>query len=249
MKEVNPTLPHGYRRSSPNCSQNNPRIATERSRRSRRPRRRLRVVGEPRDVESFTLGRTDARASCRFRSGSMGATIRSNAEHAARSPTRSEVAIARVLGGHGIGKSAFIDLALGSLAERHDSRRAYVPRQINSQRASNCCASWRRRSFDNCCRARRATSMHSSRRLKRLTNDNPGPLAALVPELASIVDVDGADDSTLYGRARRTSAARVLRAFSPIPVALAIEQADRLDPDTIAELLSVALHGRHCSCC
>ena len=37
----------------------------------------------------------------------------------------------------------------------------------------------------------------------------------------------------------------LLRAFSPLPVALAVEQADRLDPDTVAELLSVALHGRH----
>jgi len=66
-----------------------------------------------------------------------------------------------------------------------------------------------------------------------------------VPELASIIDTDNADDSTLYGRAEEHLLRALLRAFSPIPVALAIEQADRLDPDTITELLSVALHGRH----
>ena len=82
-------------------------------------------------------------------------------------------------------------------------------------------------------------------RLKRLTNDNPGPLASLVPELGVIIESKTLDDTQLYGRAEEHLLRALLRAFSPIPIALVVEQADRLDPDTVLELLSVALHGRH----
>ena len=198
------------------------------------------------DVESFTLGRTDARGQLSIPKRLYGRddqikTLNTLLDRA----TRSEVAIARVLGGPGTGKSAFIDLALGSLAERHGlaARVRPAPDQFATglELLRELAAALVRQLL-----SRPSSDVDAFiARLKRLTNDNPGPLAALVPELASIIDVDGTDDSTLYGRAEEHLLRALLRAFSPIPVALAIEQADRLDPDTIAELLSVALHGRH----
>ncbi|HTK96719.1 MAG TPA: protein kinase, partial [Pseudomonadales bacterium] len=198
------------------------------------------------DAESFALGRTDARGQLSIPKRLYGRDEQVKALHTLLDrATRGEVAIARILGGPGIGKGVFIDFALSSIAERHGLAARVRPTadqfgsglELLREMASAL--------------VRQLLSRPSAdveafiARLKRLTNDNPGPLVALVPDLAAIVEADGAEDSTLYGRAEEHLLRALLRAFSPLPVALAVEQADRLDPDTVAELLSVALHGRH----
>ena len=72
------------------------------------------------DTESFALGRTDARGQLSIPKRLYGRddqvkTLNTLLDRA----TRGEVAIARILGGPGIGKGAFIDFALSSIAERH----------------------------------------------------------------------------------------------------------------------------------
>ncbi len=198
------------------------------------------------DTESFALGRTDARGQLSIPKRLYGRddqvkTLNTLLDRA----TRGEVAIARILGGPGIGKGAFIDFALSSIAERHGLAARVRPTadQFGSglELLRELAAALVRQLL-----SRPSADVEAFiARLKRLTNDNPGALVALVPDLAAIIDIDGTDDATLYGRAEEHLLRALLRAFSPLPVALAVEQADRLDPDTVAELLSVALHGRH----
>ena len=198
------------------------------------------------DTESFTLGRSDARGQLSIPKRLYGRDdqIKSLNTLFDRA-TRGEVAIARILGGHGIGKSAFVDAAMANIAERHGLAARIRP-------ATDQFASGLEMLRDLAASLVRQLLSRPSgdvddflARLKRLTNDNPSALVALVPDLSAIVDTDASDDSTLYGRAEEHLLRALLRAFSPIPIALAIEQVDRIDPDTIAELLSVALHGRH----
>ena len=198
------------------------------------------------DLDSFALGRSDARGQLSIPKRLYGRDDQVKALNTLLDRVvRGEVAIARVLGGHGIGKGAFVDLALSNLAERHGLAARIRPGRdefvTGLDMLAELAAALVRQLL-----SRPASDVDAfAARLRRLTNDNPSPLVALVPELASIIDGDAADDATLYGRAEEHLLRALLRAFSPIPVAIAIEQADRIDPDTVAELLSVALHGRH----
>ena len=117
------------------------------------------------DIESFALGRTDARGQLSIPKRLYGRddqikTLNTLLDRA----TRSEVAIARILGGAGVGKSAFIDFALSSIAERHGlaARVRPAPDQF-AQRPRTAARTHRPRSSGNCCRVRRPTSMRSSR--------------------------------------------------------------------------------------
>ena len=198
------------------------------------------------EADSFTLGRTDARGQLSIPKRLYGRdeqikTLNTLLDRA----TRGEVAIARVLGGPGSGKSAFIDLALSNIAERHGLAARLRPAAdqfgTGLELLRELAASLVRQLL-----SRPANDVNAFvARLTRLTNDNPGPLTVLVPELSAIITADESLDKPLYGRAEEHLLRALLRAFSPLPIALAVEQADRIDSDTIAELLSVALHGRH----
>jgi PAS domain S-box-containing protein len=194
------------------------------------------------EVDSFVLGRHDVRGQLALPKRLYGreAQIRALSTLLDRI-ARGEVGIARVVGGPGFGKSAFVEHAVANVAERHGlSARVHASSAIEDGFAL---VRELGRSLVRQILSRPSADVAAFvARLRRLTSDRLDGLVAFAPELAAALPA-GAE------RGRAISDEQVLRALlramSPIPVALVVEGADRCPPETIAEFLSVALHGRH----
>jgi PAS domain S-box-containing protein len=194
------------------------------------------------DVDSFVLGRHDVRGPLSLPKRLYGRDVQIRTLNQVFDRiSRGDVAIARIVGGPGLGKSAFVDHAVANVAERHGlSARLHATTTLENGFAL---ARELGRALLRQILSRPESDVSAFlSRLRRLANDNLDPLLEWVPELASALPERGR-------RGRAASEEHVLRAllraFSPIPVALVVEDADRCEPDTIAEFLSVALHGRH----
>ena len=197
------------------------------------------------DVDHFVLGRTDTGGQLSIPKRLYGrddqvATLNTLLDRVAK----SEVAVARIIGGPGIGKAAFTDFVAANIAERH----GLSARLPGTSAATTTGMTLLRELAGSLVRqllSRSSTEVDDfANRLNRLTNDDPALLSALIPDLVTIVGPAPADDA-LYGRSEEQLMRAVLRAFSPIPIALIVEHAERYDPESISELMSIALHGRH----
>ena len=205
----------------------------------------LAQLGAQSDDEIFPLGRSDARGQLALpkrlygRDGELD-TLNKLLDRVAR----GEVAILRVHGAPGMGKTAFVNVACNNVAERHGiSTRVDL---ASEESPAGLPLLQRLLGF----LVRRLLSRAEAdvqaflARLARLTNDRPEPLVALVPELATVIP--GTDVlPPLTGRSTDHLLRALLRAFSPIPVAIVFEHTDQTDPAQLQELLSVVLHGRH----
>ena len=111
------------------------------------------------DVESFALGRTDARGQLSIPKRLYGREENIKTLNALLDRvSRGEIAIARVLGAQGVGKSAFVDLALRQHCGTPRYFGAAAPHaQNNSAAGSNCCANSWQRWCGSCCRGRPPT--------------------------------------------------------------------------------------------
>ena len=198
------------------------------------------------NVETFPLGRTDARGQLTipkrlYGRDAQSATIETLLERVGR----GEVAIARLMGPPGTGKTAFVDVLVADLAERRGltARVKLTPGNAGDGFTilRECCGTLVRqvlsRSSDD------ADAFLT--RLRRLSND-PQVLPQLIPELAG--------DVRCAGRRRRTfSATReqclqdLLRALSPTPVALILERYDRM-PASRRSATRLASHSKVPTC-
>ncbi|NJN53003.1 MAG: AAA family ATPase, partial [Gammaproteobacteria bacterium] len=157
---------------------------------------------------------------------------------------RGEVAVARIIGGAGMGKAAFIDHVHSTVAERHGLvlRLKAGDGHTNGIELARVMASGLLRQI----LSRPSTDVSAFvARLRRLTNDNPSILAGLIPELDTLLGIRSEFDERDPTRPDEHLLRAVIRAFSPMQAALALENADQLDPETVAECLSILLHGRH----
>ena len=196
------------------------------------------------EVDSFALGRHDVRGQLSIPKRLYGrekqlATLNQLLDRVAR----SEVQIARVLGGPGFGKSAFVDHALANVAERHGLVARIGPGTAHADGFALVHDLARMLVRQLLSRAESDVTAFVGR-LRRLTNDHTAALCADIPELQTLLPERSRRDKSGTTSDEHLLRA-LLRAFSPIPVALVLENADRREPETIAEFLSVVLHGRH----
>jgi len=198
------------------------------------------------EVDSFVLGRYDTRGQLAMPKRLYGRDAQIGVLNKLLDRiVRSEVVIGRIIGGPGLGKSAFVDHALSNVLERH----GLVARLPAGDDYSDGFAMAREL-------ARTLVRQILSRpgpdastfigRLRRLAGDHAASLGHLVPELETVLPIRTRRTRVEFDSRTEEQILRALmRAFSPIPVALALDNADRRDAETVAEFLSVALHGRH----
>ncbi len=197
------------------------------------------------DVETFVLGRHDTRGQLSIPKRLYGREAQLKQINGLLERVgRGEVAVARVIGAAGMGKAAFIDHVHSSVGERHGLMVRLKPSADygNGIELARVMAAGLLRQL----LARPSADVNAFvSRLRRLTNDNPSVLAGLMPELDALLAVRSDSSNGSAARADEHLLRAVFRAFSPIQAAIALENADQLEPETVSECLSVLLHGRH----
>jgi PAS domain S-box-containing protein len=207
------------------------------------------------DVESFPLGRSDTRGQLSIPRRLYGRDqqLRQMQDLLERT-SRGSMVIARVFGGAGYGKRAFADAVSSHTIERHGLCARL--RVAEDQFATGMEVV--RRLIGSLLRqllTRPASDVDAfAARLARLpsqSSEHPGAanaptLVRLVPELASLLgETHGELPVTLTGAAEEQLLQALLRAFSPLPVTLIVEQAESLASETLQEAVAIAAHGRH----
>ena len=170
------------------------------------------------NVETFPLGRTDARSQLTIPKRLYGRDAQSaTIETLLQRVGRGEVAVARLIGAPGTGKTAFVDVMVADLAERHGltARIKLVPGEGGDGFAilRECCGALVRQVLSGSSDDANAFLT----RLRRLSGD-PQVLPRLVPELAGVFGVQ--DDAELSSATRQQCLRDLLGALSPTPVAL-----------------------------
>jgi PAS domain S-box-containing protein len=199
------------------------------------------------ETETFPLGRSDTRGQLSIPRRLYGRDpqIRQLNELMER-VSRGGMVIARVLGGAGFGKRAFADLICNGTMERHGlcARLRISDDQFTSgaELVRALIGALARQLL-----TRPAGDVDAfAGRLRRLAGQNTATVARLVPELQSVLGEPQEELPTpLYGKAEEQLLQAALRAFSPIPVTLVVQQAEYLEPETLLETAAVTLHGRH----
>jgi len=196
------------------------------------------------NVETFPLGRTDARSQLTIPKRLYGRDAQSvTMETLLQRVSRGEVAIARLLGPPGMGKTAFVDVMVADLGDRHGltARIKLAPGKAGDGFAiiRECCSALVRQML-----SRSSDDVNAFLTRLRRRSADPQALAQLIPELAGVFGVqdDGVD---LSSATCRQCLQDLLGALSPTPVALILERYDRMPTRAVAEALSLALQGTH----
>ncbi len=203
------------------------------------------------ETDTFVLGRSDTRGQLSIPRRLYGRDQQqAQLQELLERSNRGSMAIVHISGGPGLGKRAFVDLICNQTAERHG---LYARLRVSSDQFSTgfelirtLAGALMRQLL-----TRPSVDVDAfAARLKRLAGPSIGALQQLVPELNAVLGDSGLSAgpdavSQLYGRGEEHLLQALLRAFSPIPVVLVLQQADYLEADSLLETLNVALHGRH----
>jgi PAS domain S-box-containing protein len=199
------------------------------------------------ESETFALGQSDARGQLAIPRRLYGRDPQIKVVHDLfERVSRGGMVIAHVIGAAGTGKRAFADWIASSTIERHGlcARVSISDDEFGNgfELVRAVLGALLRQLL-----TRPASDVDDfTTRLRRLAGQNATTLARLVPELESVLGESHGEMATpLYGKAEEQLLQAILRAFSPIPVSVIIQQAEYLEPETLLEAVSVIMHGRH----
>ncbi len=199
------------------------------------------------ETDTFPLGRSDTRGQLSIPRRLYGRDQQTRQlQDLLERASRGGMVIARVLGSPGMGKRAFVDLISHHSIERHG---LYARLPVSDDQFANGFELLRDliSALLRQLLTRPSTEVDAfAGRLQRLSDQSPATLVSLIPELESILGERAVDQTTpLIGRQEEQLLQAVLRAFSPVPITLILQQAEYLGPDTLLEMLAVTTQGRH----